>query len=397
MKHGSRRAYILLVVLAFTALASSLGISFLEANSTVMPEAVNYSGTVRAETLASSGIAMASHYLLYPPTTVDLFSYYTGVNGATIDSSGDYFDVSVSRSDSWSPPQTDLNLYRLIATGVAKDPNGAIRAKRSITAEIQAPPIGKWQFTQALWSDKFSLYVPSRAFVSGDIHSNGNVSGNGACTGAITASGLFATWGGGGPPTSISALAANIARPNRTPYQSSKYTIRGKDYAPYTSFLVTDIDKSSANALNAVDMSATNPGRIIIAKSGDIKVRADVQLKGTLVVNGTLRIEDAGNHVFNAVPGFPALVVIGDIELRSNNSTTTINGSVICTGALNSLGNNSVAVTVKGTCFLDNGLDIPNSNCTYLFNWDSMGSVLFDIQNLPPAPQPMTILDWKEN
>ena len=52
--HGPRRAYILLIVLAFSALASSLGMSFLEANSTVMPEAVNYQGTIRAESLASS-------------------------------------------------------------------------------------------------------------------------------------------------------------------------------------------------------------------------------------------------------------------------------------------------------------------------------------------------------
>jgi hypothetical protein len=177
-----RRAYILLVVLAFTALASALGMSFLEANSTVMPEAVNYHGMVRAEALASSGVALASHFLLYPPTNLSLTQYYTGATGVTLDSTGDYLDVSVARSDAWSPAQTDLNLYRISATGVAKDPGGAIRAKRSATAEIQAPPIGKWQFTQAFISSTLALVVPTRATITGDVHSNGNISGTGSCT-----------------------------------------------------------------------------------------------------------------------------------------------------------------------------------------------------------------------
>jgi cytoskeletal protein CcmA (bactofilin family) len=391
-----RRAYILLVVLAFTALASALGMSFLEANSTVMPEAVNYQGMVRAEALASSGVALASHLLLYPPTNLSLTQYYTGASGVTLDSSGDYFDVSVVRSDAWSPAQTDLNLYRIIATGVAKDPGGAIRAKRSATAEIQAPPIGKWQFTQGFISSGLALVVPTRATITGDLHANGNISGTGSCTGKVSATGT-ATWLGGGPPTSIVSLAPSIARPLISPYQASTYTIRGRTYTPYTTYSSNQITPSDASTLNAIDMSASNPGRIIIAPTGDLTIRQNVQLTGTLVVNGNLRIDDSGSHQVTAVSGFPALVVTGDVQIRSATSTTTINGSVICSGMLDSQLNASVSVTVNGTCFFDSGMDAPRSTCTYLFNWDANRSVFWDIQNVPPAPQPMTVLNWKEN
>jgi hypothetical protein len=46
---ASRRAYILVVVLGFTAVVTALGWAFLAAHSTVMPEAVNRYGGVRAQ------------------------------------------------------------------------------------------------------------------------------------------------------------------------------------------------------------------------------------------------------------------------------------------------------------------------------------------------------------
>lgn len=391
-----RRAYILLVVLAFTALASSLGLAFLEANSTVMPEAVNYRGTVRAEAQASSAVAVASHFLLYPPTTVSLTEYYTGANGVTVDATGDYFDVAVLRSDGWSPPQTDLNLYRVTAQGVAKDPDGSIRAKHSIVAEIAAPPIGKWQFTQGFISSALALVVPTRATINGDAHANGNISGTGSCTGNVSATGT-ATWLGGGPPTSIVSLAPSLTTPSRTPYQASTYTVRGKSYSTY--FLNDDdISQSDANTVNAIDMSATNPGRIIRAKSGNVIIRQNANLNGTLVVtSGRLEIDDAGSRQVTAVPGFPAIIVSGDIRVLSNDSVTTINGSILCGGEMDLNDTDRSSITVNGTCIAASGMDSPRSTSSYVFNWSAARSVFWNIQTVPPTPMPMTILSWKEN
>ncbi|HKQ50610.1 MAG TPA: hypothetical protein VJZ71_21245 [Phycisphaerae bacterium] len=394
-RRPKRRAYILLVVLAFTALASSLGLAFLEANSTVMPEAVNYRGTLRAEAMASSGIGMAAHFLLYPPTTVNLSDYYTGASGVTIDATGDYYDVSVLRSDAWSPPQTDLNLYRVTAQGVAKDPDGAVRAKHSIVAEVQAPPIGKWQFTQGFIGSGLALIVPTRATINGDAHANGNISGTGTCTGKVSATGT-ATWLGGGPPTSVVSLAPSMTTPSLSPYQNSTYTVRGRTYSTY-SYNNSEINQTDANTLNAIDMSATNPGRIIVAKSGNFKIRQNANLNGTLVVSGRLEIDDTGSHQVTAVTGFPAIVVTGDIRVLTNDSVTTINGSVLCGGKMDTNSTDRTSITVTGTCIAASGMDSPASTSSYVFNWSADRSVFWNIQTVPPTPMPMTILSWKEN
>jgi hypothetical protein len=391
-----RPAYILLVVLAFTALASSLGLAFLEANSTVMPEAVNYRGMVRAEAMASSGVGMAAHFLLYPPTTVNLFDYYTGANGVTVDATGDYYDVSVLRSDGWTPPQADLNLYRVTAQGVAKDPDGAIRAKHSIVADIQAPPIGKWQFTQGFVSSALALVVPARVTIAGDVHNNGTISGTGSCNGKVSATGL-ATWLGGGPPTSVVGLAPTITTPSRTPYQASTYTIRGRTYSTY-SYSGIEMTQANANTLNAIDMSATNPGRIIVTPAGGFVIRQNVNLVGTLVVTGgRLDIEDSGNHQITAVSGFPAVVVSSDVRVKRSDSVTVINGSILCGGMMFLDNTDRSSISVTGTCIAASGMDTPTSTSSFIFNWSADRSVFWNIQTVPPAPLPMTILSWKEN
>ena len=54
-----RGAYILIVVLGLTAVVTTLGWAFLDAQSTVVPEAVNWVGAIRSQYLAESGIALA--------------------------------------------------------------------------------------------------------------------------------------------------------------------------------------------------------------------------------------------------------------------------------------------------------------------------------------------------
>jgi len=183
---SGRRGYILIIVLGFTAIATALGLAFLDANSTVMPEAVNYKGSIRAQYQAGSGVAMASHYLMYPPTTVAYGSYWTGANNVSIDGSTDYFNVSAARADSWTPAQSDPNLYRITATGVATDPSGSVRAKKQVTAEVMTPLTQKWQWPYTYFSTG-ALSVPTVASIYGDAFSNSSLTGTGFCNGKLGA------------------------------------------------------------------------------------------------------------------------------------------------------------------------------------------------------------------
>ncbi|MBI5765123.1 MAG: hypothetical protein HZA51_16530 [Planctomycetes bacterium] len=390
-----RRAYILVVILGFAAIATSLGLAFLDANSTVMPEAVNYLGAMRAGYVAGSGVVTAAHYLIYPPTTVPYGQYLTSMSGVSPDGSTDYFDVSVQRSDAWTPPKTDPNLYRITALGVATDGDGTPRAKKSITAEVIVPATGKWNIPYATLS-RGNLAIAAIQKVYGDAHANANLSGPGYCNGKLSASGTC-LWSGTGPPTSITSLAPTVSPiPAANPALYASYTIQGKTYTGYTGFTANTITASDAAALNAIDMSATNPGRILIAQSGNLRVRAGVNLNGTLVVDGRLELDDSSTIQINAVQYFPSVVVSSDLKVLSNDSTITLNGPVILGGRIDMNSKDRVTISITGPSIVQQGVANTKTTDSLICTYSANRALFWDIENAP-TPQPMTVLSWKEN
>src|SRR5205823_4486234 len=120
--------------------------------------------------------------------------------------------------------------------------------------------------------------------VTGDIHTNGALTGTGWCNGALSACGTV-SWTGTGSPTSSTPSATAVTAPSTNLMKYAIYTIRGKSYTAtaYSSGTMRDTD---ATALNAIDMSATNPGRIIVATNPPLAFRLNANLNGTLVING---------------------------------------------------------------------------------------------------------------
>ena len=385
-----RGGYILVTVLALTALISALGLSFLESNSTVMPESVNNYRMMRAHYLAESGVSMGLHYLMYPPTTVPANSYYQGGNGIAIDASIDFTDISVQRSDVWSPPGTDPNLYRITAVGVAHDPDGTVRAKRSITAEAIVAPPNKWQIPYA-FTVKNDTVLPARTTFTGDVHGNGDLTGMGFCQRSVSAYGT-AAWPGSGPPASVTSNAAPFRVPSANASNYSTYTIGGTSYSAYA-YSGSDIDQAGAIALNAIDMSATNPGRVITVPDGVFTMKRDLQIVGTLVVSGDLKFHQG--TMITPVADFPALIVSGNIVAdRAGDAEIICNGSVICGGAITDNGKDRVNVEITGACVVGSGISLSKSDGTYLFTWNSSRSEFWDFDG--GSRQPYTLLSWKE-
>ncbi|MFQ5429367.1 MAG: hypothetical protein ACE5E1_03565, partial [Phycisphaerae bacterium] len=275
-----RRGYVLLLVLGIAAIVTSLGIAFLEANSTVMPEAANQFYGIRAQYLAESGVDIGTHFLMYPPTTVAPDSFWPGAAGIAIDATSDFTDISVIQ-DALDPER-----FVVTAVGVAHDPAGAVRGKRTITADVIRPVNNKWQIPYGLLGG--TMIVPATVTVQGDIHANGMLTGLGSCQGNVSAVGV-ATWTGSGPPASVTSGATPFTPPAPNPLVYGSYTINGTTYTAYAyaQAMMTSLD---ADALNAIDMSATNPGRIIIAPPGDFSLDSNAALNGTLVVNGNLSL-----------------------------------------------------------------------------------------------------------
>jgi hypothetical protein len=383
-----RKGYILAAVLGMTAVVTALGISYLEATSTVMPESVNRYGSMRALYMAESGVAIGSRYLMFPPTSVALDAYWLGSTNMAVDSTNDRTDVSISQ-----PSEFDRNLYRIVAAGYSYGPLNESRGKRSVTADVVVPPNGKWYFTHAMIATGATHSVLSKTTINGNVHGNGALTGFGSCRGAVTAT-LTALWLGSGPPASVTSLAPSVSVPTTTISKYRNYTIWGQNYAGYTGWTDDKIDSASdAAALNAINMTATNPGRIIIAKTGTYKIK-NINLTGCLVVNGDLQVENS--CVIQAVNQFPALVVTGDIVARNDNSSLQVNGTVICNGKIDGSGKNNFVVSVNGTTICKNGAISFGLGGSVTLAYDANRAYMWDFDN-PPATKPITVVSWKED
>lgn len=379
-----RRAYILIAVLGIATVAASVGVAYLEANSTSMPEADNRFYKMRAQYLAESGAELAKHYLLYPPTTVALDSYWTGGSNIAIDATSDSTSVTVT------PHATQKDRYKIVSGGIAKDFTGAVRGKKSVTADVVVPPVNKWSFTQAMLASS-SIYVPSKVRINGDVQSNGTLSGAGYCSGTISASGA-AFWIGGGAPSIVNGAAAVAMAQARTSYYKT-YTLNGQTYNAYT-WSGTSMTAAEATALNAVNMTSTNPGRVIAVPTGTFRLRDNASLNGTLLVAGTLEFDD--KTIVTAVSGFPAAVVNGDVNARANGSDITFNGSLICAGTVNDNNQDAVKLDVNGAAVLWGSITTSASSTLFTFTYDSSRSWFYNLESTAKR-EPITVVKWTEN
>lgn len=397
---GRRRAYILVAVLALAALATALGVSFLEAHSTAMPEAMNYRAQVRAQYIADSGVAMAAHFLTYPPTTVPVGQYWTGQASVSLDGSPDLLDVAVTQS------KTDPNRYEVVSSARARDPDGAVRAKRLITADVVAPVTDKWTFSQAL-VDRDVLNVISGVFITGSVHANGNldVHAGSSISGGVTATGIIRKelvlniFTNMCLSAGFSCNTQAVKLPTGAAAKYRNYVVNGRYYSAhdYDQYNRTTLNKPNADALNAINMSATNPGRLISYTKGALTLRANsgyVQLSGGLIVSGgDLILGDSGVYEITAEAGYPALVLAGNLLAGSGNITLRVIGPVLIVGDLDLGNKTNVKVEMTGTLIKTGAFANFRSDASFSITWTSARSWLWDLES---GPKPFTILNWRE-
>lgn len=382
-----RRGYILIAVLGLAAIVTTMGLSFINAHATVAPMANNRFRAARARYLAESAAAVATHYLMVPPTTVSGWDSWTGTTGLSIDATSDFADVAVVQ-DGADPYQ-----YTITATGVAHDFDGVtVLAKHTITAQVLRSRGGKWRIPYAYLATS-NTWIPSTAHIDGDLHANGSLAGQARCENDITATGAIA-WSSAWTPSSITPGADAFVAPPVNAALYTNYSIKGENYTAYTSWPYNDIYRIEAETLNAQDWSATNPGRIIVVKSGDFILQSGVALNGTLVVQGNLLVQ-SGTAAITAVPDYPALVVTGNIGFRSANTTLRVTGSVLCGGLIED-GGRAVNMRVTGACIVRGGFDTVGSGDTFQFTWNAERAEFWDFA-VSGDLNPITLLSWKEN
>lgn len=386
----SRRAYILVFVLGVTTVVVALGLTYIQSNGTVMQQASNRQAAVRAQYVAESGIALAQHYIHYPPTTVAYNGVWAGGAGIAIDSTYDTVDITVT-------PTSPVNHYTLVATATVRNAAGTqALAKQTVTVDAIIPPEPKWKIAQAalMTGTSGTSVVSSGVILTGNVHSNGTLIGNGTCTGAVSATGT-ALWTGGGPPSSVRSLQPAVSAPPVSTALYTTYKVNHTSYSAYTAYSKDDMGAPDVAPLSAaVNAGGTNPGRIVLCKLGDFKIKNGVNFTGTLLVCGDLILDDASS--ITAVANYPALVVTGNIRMNKDDAVWTINGPVICGGEITDGGKKNCQFTVNGTVIVKDGLNRSASGTTIRIVWDSARTTFWDFAKTA-NPKPYTTTNWKEN
>jgi hypothetical protein len=385
------------VVLGFTAVVTALGWSYLATHSTVVPEAVNRYGAVRAQYLAESGAAIASHFLMYPPTTVPACDYWHGANNIAVDAGNDYTNVTVTQDSN------NRDTFTITAVGVALNPDATVRGKQTIVAKVIRPPSGKLRIPFALLADTSAMggtfTVPSTVKLYGDLHGEGgSISSSGWSQSKVSATGAvcWSSCGGTGPPSAIVPNAASFPFAPISAANYATYSVQGSTYRAYT-YSNNSMSSAQAGTLNTLlnGTMANNPGRVVYGL-GNLRLDDNATLNCTLAVTGDLQVNGSNIQV-TAVQDYPAAVVSGNIIFQKDNKSLMLAGPLLCGGQILDNNKNDAVLDVTGTCILKRGFVLQKTNGTYRFTWDCNRSVFWDFTTASGGGGPMTILSWKEN
>lgn len=375
-------------MLGLAVVAFSVGTAYLQAHSTVVPEAMNFEAASRARYHAESGVDVACHYLIYPPDVVADGAYWAGGTNIKVDASLDFVNVRVTRDDS------HVDVYQIDSFGFAHDADGKLRAKQGMRAHVLLPPPVIIDVPFATHAGG-SLVIGSNVVVTGDIHAEGDITVEGYCNGNVSAGGSI-TWNSAAVPASMEAGARSQPV---VAWDVADYLTYSVDGVAYSAMTTGDnrIDETDADTLNAMlDADTDNPGRIVVAPAGKLTIEPGVSLRATLVVDGDIEFSDSGWRRINAVENYPAIVCSGSVNVNSHDAIVDIVGPVLCT-QLDLVNKKRVGLQIWGPLVTtdSDGIVKAGGSSTWMGFYsttDRMDYYNFAVK----GPEPYTILDWFE-
>lgn len=323
------RGLALVLVLSVLALVAILGSALLSSASLQARAASNGQAALAAECLAEGGVEMAAYYLLHPeaaPTPVAAGAYWTGGTGLRVgDASGAGGDGTVDVA----VELLDANVYRV--TSVGRSSGGERAVTRRVTAELQVEP--GYQVKQAS-AFAGAAFLPGEATVNGDVQTGGLLTLRGKVTGKVIS-----------PLTPLLQLTGQLLGLWEKPTVANTTAIptaaQVRDYRRYR-YLGREYDAAVLASLAAgtvLGPTADNPAGVYYC-AGDLAIYSDVTINGTLLVDGAVHVYGGRNVVTAAAPGFPAMVVKGDLYLLGPGSPRDlkVNGLTWLGGAIRSSG-----------------------------------------------------------
>ncbi len=380
--------FTLVIVLAVVAMAATLGYALLSGASLRTQAARNAMLASEAESVAESGMNLASYYLQYPARApITSGSYWTGGNAIGFGgSTSGTADVTVAVAGSSGA----TIYYDVTSTGRAT--SGTTSLSRKITSRIEVNLGTQVKYGATIAAN---TTIPASVTITGDIQSKGTVLNLGKIIGTVYCSLLTNAFGV--IPAALSgsyASAGPIALPSASNLKDYRtYTLSGITYSAVNLNMTLVADGTTLGA------TASNPAGIYYV-DGNLEIRNNVTITGTLVCrNGTLTINGSGSTVTPATNGFPGLVVKSNLILKGGGArdfrvagvtwlggTITSSGIVTAANHLDFVG--SVMFAGSGTVSTLFGGKV---NITY----DNTKVSVPDIDTSVPSPN-VRVLSWKQ-
>jgi len=333
----NRRGVALLVVLFIVMTITVLSLGFLSRSDVELACGENMALRTQMDYLAESGLEHARGLILNPQELST--EYWTGAAVQQIAAGSDYYDVQVVRDDSDPTDHCnyiiDCNSYRLR--------NGEKVGQTSLGAQLRLDPC------IAYWSGLAITTISQRVTINGDVYCAGHLFSSGNIAGDVFVpknSNIYVTGGiiegqqdnyKSAPPVEWPVIQVGSFSP--------VYYVGSANYSP-------DILGSYLHPSGSFTPSAGNPGGIR-CRNGDAELPGNVNIAGTLVVNGALRVSGT-NNVITAVKNFPALLVEGDVIVAAGGRLQ-VNGLAVIKGKVEASSGDTI-VNILGGLFAVNGI-----------------------------------------
>jgi hypothetical protein len=363
--HHRARGFALLMVVAVIAIASILGYVMLSTASLQNHAGSNQVKMLSADYLAESGLNIAMYYLQYPKNAPALNAqgYWSGMNGDYTLPNGSAGTLSIAVTRDANNPWT----YEIAATALVGTPDDPVhRVTRTTGARVYVRNEYVMRPGAVVANGNITFYGPITT--TGDVYSSKQmamktgtstpvVNGKGYSQSVLLTSGYTQPTGQYWPVENATA-GAPIAPTNTDVNRYKTYTTDGETYNAGLLQSVTNI-LTGLLGLLFPPPSTDNPAGIVYkdATSAPLVLNDNQTINGTLIVDGDLQIKGT-NITINPQPGFPALVVTGNLEIFQSGKNLTANGVTYIGGQLKSNNNGlpAPAPSLASTFTVNGGL-----------------------------------------
>ena len=333
------------MVVAVIAIASILGYVMLSSASLQNQAGSNQVKMLSADYLAESGLNIAMYYLQYPKNAParNADGYWSGMNAdyTLPNGSPGSLSVVVARDPS------DIWTYEIAATASVGSPGDPThRVTRTSGARVYVRNEFVLRPGAVVANGELVFYGPMT--VTGDVYTAGKmgiktgtstpaINGRGYSRDAYTVSGYQAPTGQYWPVEN-STSGAPIAPTNSNVNRYKTYQVNGETKNAGLLQTVTDLI-TGLLGLIFPPPSTDNPAGVIYkdATASPLVLTDNQTINGTLIVEGDLQIKGT-NITINPQPGFPALIVTGNLEIFQSGKNLTANGVTYIGGQLKSSG-----------------------------------------------------------